>query len=532
MRAIAVSVLVLALFAAPLLAQAEETRYDVIVVGGGAGGLGAAARLAAAGQKVLLLEQHDKFGGYMTAFERGNYRFEASLHMLNSAGPGGDLYELLHRYGVTERVKMNRLDPLYRSIFPHRTFDVPADRDKYETRLGELFPHEKKGFAALIKKISTLRHHMDQLSGLFSASGFKRALLMLGAPIRQGDVLGRLNSTLDELLSEELGDPDAKGAFAQLWGYLGLPPERLSALYFAGMWAGYHEDGGYYPEGGSQAISDAMAQFIVEHGGTVRTGTLVERILTADGRVRGVRVAGGAEYFADYVVSNASAPTTVDKLVGPEQFPADYVKRVHTMERSLSLMQIYLGIKDRRVLAPLGGNHSTFVNTTYRPQEMVDQAVAGDLQRVGYVIVDYGPADPTCAPPGGSVVVITVPLQYDWEHRWHRDEGYAQYTTFKTKVAEQMLERVERLLPGLRASVEVMEIGTPLTNERFTLNPQGAVYGWAHTPGQSIINRLPAETPVSGLYLAGAWTFPGGGQSACLMSGEIAGAMVLKAMGR
>ncbi len=531
MRTIAVGLLVLALLLTPLAVNAAETRYDVIVVGAGAGGLSAAARLTAAGKKVLVLEQHDKVGGFMTAFQRGDYRFEVSLHMLNSAAPGGSLYELLQRYGVTDRVKMHRLDPLYRSIYPDRTFDAPADLAQYEARMQAMFPRDKQGLHNLIRKMTALRKHMMQLGALYTTSGFCRGMKMFFAPFCQGDVVGRIHSTLADLLDEDLSDPRAKGAFAQFWGYLGLPPQRLSALYFTTMWAAYHEDGGFYPEGGSQAISDGLAQFVVAHGGAVRTNALVEHILVEGKKVRGVRLADGSAYQADYVVSNANAPATVDKLVGAAEFPADYVNRIHNSEISFSLAQIYLGLKDRRVLAPLGGNHSTFVNTTYDPQQAWVAGMDGDLDRVNYVIVDYGPADPTCAPPGGTVAVITVPLQYDWAHRWRRDEGYEQYTAWKKHVADKILDRAEKLLPGLRASIAVMEVGTPLTMERFTLNPRGAVYGWAHTPDQSILFRLPPQTPIHGLYLAGAWTFPGAGQSACLLSGEMVGDMIVKAMG-
>jgi phytoene dehydrogenase-like protein len=73
-----------------------------------------------------------------------------------------------------------------------------------------------------------------------------------------------------------------------------------------------------------------------------------------------------------------------------------------------------------------------------------------------------------------------------------------------------------------------MEVGTPLTMEGFTMNPAGTIYGWDAVPEQSMQRRLPQQTPVDNLLLAGAWTFPGCGQSAVLVSGSLAADAILK----
>jgi len=91
-----------------------------------------------------------------------------------------------------------------------------------------------------------------------------------------------------------------------------------------------------------------------------------------------------------------------------------------------------------------------------------------------------------------------------------------------------LIKRAEKHLPGLSSHIEVMEVGSPRTMEHFTLNPKGTIFGWDNIPGQSMMNRLPQETPIPNLFLAGAWTFPGGGQSAVLNSGVMAAQKILK----
>lgn len=511
-------------------ALAEDTQYDAIVVGSGAGGLGAAAQLSGAGKKVLVLEQHDRFGGYMTAFRRGDYRFEVSLHELDGIGPGGHIHDFMADHGVLEKVKFTRLDPLYRSVYPEHTFAIPADLEQYQALLTKNFPQEKQGIKQLFQRMVAMNHQTALAENITSPSWFKRAWNLLLAPFRLKDLAMYLNKPFESLLSKYVQDKKAKGVISQLWGYLGLPPEKLSAIYFTSMWGSYHLGGGYYPEGGSQAISDALAEFVTAHGGTTMTNARVAKILVDDGRVTGVKLTDGREFTAPFVVSNASIPDTVSNLVGEDRWPADYLKKVKSQEISMSVTQIFLGIRDRKVLAPLANAHSTFFNTSYSPLEGYQFAVDGDLEKVDFILVDYGQNDPDCAPPGGSVLAITFPLQYDYQQRWRRDEGYEQYRAVKKQVTEAMLDRVEKVLPGLREQIEVLEMGTPLTMERYTLNPRGAIYGYTMSPEQSILNRIPQETPIEGLYFAGAWTFPGGGQSACLGSGAVAAKMILREM--
>jgi prolycopene isomerase len=64
--------------------------------------------------------------------------------------------------------------------------------------------------------------------------------------------------------------------------------------------------------------------------------------------------------------------------------------------------------------------------------------------------------------------------------------------------------------------------------EGFTLNPGGTIFGWDNVIDQSLFKRLPQKTPIKNLFLAGAWTFPGGGQSAVMSSGQQAANSILK----
>ena len=77
----------------------------------------------------------------------------------------------------------------------------------------------------------------------------------------------------------------------------------------------------------------------------------------------------------------------------------------------------------------------------------------------------------------------------------------------KRAVTEVLVAGAERLIPDLRRRIEVLEVGTPHTMHRYSLNPLGAVYGYAPTADGHTIFKPAPRTNIPGLYLAGAWTF-------------------------
>src|SRR6056297_562460 len=349
----------------------RQKSYDVIVVGAGGGGLAAAARLSEAGKSVLVIEQHDKPGGYMTSFRRGDYRFEVSLHAIDGLDPGGLSHEFFHKIGIYDRITPVRLDPLYRTVYPNLTMDVPADADAYARRLKKAFPGEAEGIDDLFAAFNRIHlameagmHYMrgDVLSGLW---GSVRRPRCLHALLRCWD------DTAAEMIGRYIRNERLIDVFTQLSGFLGGGPDEVSAPVFAAMWNSYHRDGYYYVKGGSQAIADAMAAVVKENGGRLLLSTRVTKIIVEDGAAAGVRTDDGRQYRSRFVISNANAPDTLFKLVGRNHLPADYVSQVENMEIAASAFVVYLGV-DHNYRDCFPETHELFVNTAADGGEALD----------------------------------------------------------------------------------------------------------------------------------------------------------------
>jgi len=143
----------------------EDEPFDVIVVGAGMGGLMAGNALALAGRRVMIVEQHVIPGGYTTNFERDDYRFEVSTHLINGCGPGGVIYEHLRKVGAHDRMQFAKVDTLmyWRDLVHERELALPAALDAFVDTLVSLFPAEEKGLRDFYGKYGRLSEFLFEV---------------------------------------------------------------------------------------------------------------------------------------------------------------------------------------------------------------------------------------------------------------------------------------------------------------------------------------------------------------------------------
>jgi phytoene dehydrogenase-like protein len=498
-------------------------KYDCVVIGAGLGGLSAATMLARNGLSVLLLERHNVPGGYATSFVRGRYEFEIALHELSGIGPPerrGSLYRYLEYLGVADRVEFLHVLNLYRAVFPDVDVTLPSGREPFEAKLCETFPHEAKGIRRFLGRVFDLR---DDFIKIAKQRGAGSPATM---PFRLPHFFRYLPATWEHVLDRDVKDHRARAVLSQYWGYVGMPPSQISFLYFATTLAAYVKRGAAFPKGRSQALSSSFLSTFEELGGKARMNCGVERITTANGRVTGVITEGGEEIASDWIVSNADPITTCREMISSDKVPSDFFRRLQSSEVAASTVNVYLGVA--RTYEELGlTEHEIFVNDDYdlnRHYEMM-RAIGSPP---AIAVTCYNVVYPGISPPGTSVVVLTA-LAYG--EPWYQVPP-AEYVETKNRVADAMIERAERIAPGLREYAEVVEVSTPVTNMRYAGAMGGSIYGFNQPPRDNLVWRMGHRGPLDGLYFVGAWTQPGGGFEPAVMSGQMAGGAIVRKVGK
>jgi phytoene dehydrogenase-like protein len=499
-------------------------KYDVIVIGAGLGGLTAATRLARKGLSVLLLERHNIPGGYATSFVRGRYEFEIALHELSGIGPPekrSAFFRFLEDLGVAERVELVQIDHLYRSVYPDMDITLPHGTEAYTQTLVDAFPHEEDGLRRFLDIIWGLEREVVSLEEQL-LRGSLSIPKVAALPAKIPNVIKYLPATWGDVLRTFVRDPKARAVLSQYWGYFGLPPSRCSFFYFALGLAGYVKKGASFPRGRSQALSNAFVSAFESWGGELRLGCGVKRITHGSGRVTGVVTESGDHFMTDRIVSNVGPINLAHDLIGIDAVPARWLRGLKRSEIGLSSVNVYLGVN--RSPEELGvTEHEFFLNRDYDADDHYDR-MCNLRAPGGMVAACYNQVIPDVSPPGTSLFTLTT---LSSGKAW-RDVPPEKYVEVKTRIAEGMLDMTEKVLPDLRRYAEVVEVATPLTCMRYSGNIDGAIYGFANHPWDHTVLRLGQKGPLDGMYLAGAWTQPGGGFQPSMSSGQTAAALILK----
>jgi phytoene dehydrogenase-like protein len=232
----------------------------------------------------------------------------------------------------------------------------------------------------------------------------------------------------------------------------------------------------------------------------------------------------GLVVHARAAVSNASPSATVGLL--PDGLVDDsWGDEVRSETPALASLVVHLGL-DRDVAAEGWDHHEFFDMAGYDLDAEYEAIVSGEFDKAGMIISNYTVVDPDCAPEGGSVLALTVLAPWDYEDVWGTGgdlDSYGdneRYKEIKEAVADALIDRAAEWIPGLRESIVVRKVGTPLTNVRYVMQPHGSLYGREQTV-MSQMNRRKPTTPVDNLFLAGAWV-GGGGMTLAVGSGRSA----------
>ncbi len=499
-----------------------KKEYPVVVIGGGLGGLSAAAHLARNGFPVTLVEQHDIPGGYATTFDRagGKFTFDVSLHATMSAK--GGLRKSLEGAGVLDKVETVELPELCRIITPNHDLIWPQrNPEAIIKQLSDLFPDQAPGIQGFFDEIMGI---LDEAIKPFDSDSWWDKLTF---PFTRRKMWGIRNKTLADVLEDYVTDPKLRSILSTYWPYYGLPPSKLSGFLYSIATSAYIRFGGHYIKQHSQDLSNALMDAIEAKAGRVMLGTEAEKIVMEDGAVSGVILADGKQLKARAVISNASVPATMKMLpknTGPAKLSSktrDYLKKLDTYRPSLSSFVVWLGL-NQEVHRKVKG-YEIWIDRDYDPEKAYQGSLACDPHKAGLLVTLYDNAYKGYSNAGTSTVVVMMLSGYEPWRRFEADYFTGRkdaYHKEKDRIAGALIEEAEKwVIPGLSSMIEVMEAATPLTNISYTGNPEGAIYGYEQSMDNAYMTRLDRRTPFKGLYLASAWTRPGGGYQPCLGSG-------------
>ena len=480
---------------------------SVIVIGGGTAGLSAGCYAQMNGYRCQLFEMHRLPGGLCTSWTRKGYTVDGCAHWLVGSSPGSLMNNIWRELGAVQGRGFVNHDQYMRFEGPDgRHITLYTDVDRLEAHLLEIAPEDRKPIRDLTKAVRRFARFpmlVDRPQELWRGRDKLRLMTRIAPWL---PALRRWGWTSIGEFASRITHPLLREAFEGFF----LP--EMPALFMLMTFAWLHGHDAGYPIGGSLALSQSIERRFRRLGGEITYETKVERILVERGRAVGVRLADGSEHRADWVISAADGHQTLFKMLGTQYVDAGLRRRYEELIPFSPLVHIGLGI--RRDLRDLPATVSGISLPVGHADPRLD--IPGrSIRRFTFHPYNY---DPNLAPPGATMATVMVESDYDAWVELGRDR--AAYKARKAEIASAITAALDRRYPGMGDDIDMVDVATPLTFERYTGNWRGSYEGWIPTPA-NFRERLPKSLPaVDHFLMAGHWVEIGGGLPPAAYSGR------------
>jgi all-trans-retinol 13,14-reductase len=464
--------------------------YDAVVIGSGMSGLVAANLLAMHGRRVLVLEQHHHFGGYLQSFMLHRTPFDSGCHYVGGMGEGQVFDRYLRYLGVRDALTVEALDPEGFDVlqYPEWSFAIPVGYPRLEARLVERFGHEAAGIRRFLAEVrqEVLHFPMYTLAPAEDPMG------------RSPDPDRTVAQVLDACGVRDVRAREVLSAYRAL--YFVAPHEAPFAMH-AFVFDSFVQ-GAFTFHGGGNAVMKALVARLRAQGGVARRRVRVTQVaLDAHGRVRGVHTADGAFVEAPLVIA-AIDPKVAVSLLPPGAVRPVYRHRVERLRPGIGGLGAYLRV-DADLSRLRGANY--FIQSS---PEGTDPLFTEAWWRSGAPPPVFITASSTREPGwrGPSTVVVLSGMRDAAFARWAGTRTGARgpdYEAVKAELGHRMLAPARRLIPELDTHLVSADFSTPLTHRDYTLNEGGAIYGIHHDLRQSAGRGVSWRTRVQGFLLSG-----------------------------
>ena len=486
---------------------------SVAIIGAGMGGLAAGVYGQLNGYQTDIFEMHSRPGGQCASWTRQGYTFDACIHHLFGCNDTSAIYQLWHELGAMPR-RLVATEECVAVASPEGTvFRDYYDPDLLEEHLLQFAPAD-----------TAVIHDYANATRAVAKADFMGAAMM-GAT---GSLLGMTPRLLPTLkwfkatmaaLGERFTDPFLRAAFPLLVYSM---PETPAIVHLARH--GYGMNGALqWPLGGAATLAASIASRYKELGGQVHYRQRVTGILVENDRAAGVKLADGTQHRADMVISNADGRKTImDLLRGRYTDAAVRGYCAAPVDETPWAVHVFLGVN-----RDLSAEPSSLVMLLDEPVTIANHTTKSiEMQLYGF--------DRTMAPGGKGVIKVELVSGYKYWKELSTDR--ARYEEEKQKVADQTIALLEPQFPGIRQQVEVVDVPTLLTWERY----MGGTHGFANMPVKKggIIGSLLGRgqlTSLPGLgdfRMVGAWATSAGALFANALSGKNAVKAICKADGK
>ena len=457
----------------------EANRKTTLIIGGGLGGLVTGALLSKEGYKVTVLEKNSIIGGGLQSFYRHNVEFPTGMHIFGGFNDGGNLKKIFDYLNITEKLHLQPTDDnacdVVTIIEDNATYYLPKGKENFVNYLAKIFPEEQENIKNYVEKLFDLSQEED-LFYLRESSPEPNFTTL------SEDFLNPYNQLIDRYIHNQ--------KLKNLLGYLGPlfgGVENMTPAFFNALLSVLHIGGTFQFVGGSQQMADLLMKVIENGGGKVLANEEVIKINVENHLVTDVLTKNGNTYHADSYISDVH-PDVLLKVISDDAFPTAFKKRIHSIPESSSSFKVYIKFKEKAFHYI---NHPCYyIDNQYEwPKKFMYMTPPVENQD------DFA-----------QTMIIICMMDFDEVRRWEdTSTGHrgSDYELWKTERTEMIINRMEKIYPRFRDSIEFSFASSPLTIRDFYGNKEGSNYGFQKDSNDLMLSQMSVFTKVKNLFLTG-----------------------------
>ncbi|MGN8171824.1 phytoene desaturase family protein [Agrobacterium sp. 22117] len=512
----------------------EMAEFDAVVLGAGHNGLAAAVHLAAKGWKVAVVEAKTSAGGAVKTQELIEPGFRHDLAAMNlSMFAGSAFHQTYAQELAAHGLKFVPASKCFASVFPDGThLGIGTDLSINKAAIAALSEKDAESFAAMSDDFGAKAPHLFGLLGapmpsFQSAKTVWKAWRAGGIPLLT-DLLRLLLSSPRGFLDRHFDNEKLKVTMAT-WGlHLDFPPDASGGALFPYLETMADQAFGMViGEGGADTIIKAMVSLLESKGGEVFLNSPATSVDVFSGTKKIVTLADGRRLTAKRaIISNIHPKLLFDGVVKNSQLPPKFVEGIKSYRSGPGAMMIHLTLDDLPDwTASPDLNSYAYIHiapTLSMMTKVYDDAISGLLPQEPALVVGQPTAlDPTRAPDGKHVLWVQVRvLPAEIKGDAAGEIAAKDWASVKDAYAERVISIIENYAPGFRSKIRGKSVWSPLDLQAENPNLIGGdSLSGSHHLDQNFLFRPVAgysryKSPIDGLYMCGAATWPGAGTGA------------------
>ncbi|GHU61123.1 hypothetical protein FACS189418_0250 [Clostridia bacterium] len=476
----------------------------VVIIGAGIAGLSAGIYAQKSGFDVTICEQHSMSGGMCTSWRRKGYLFEGTLHWLTGSSEKTGLYKIWNETGaLNPKVKIQLKDPFRMVESVHGPLFFYRDIEKTVKQLLPLYPKEKKHLLRLMQDVKTIAKLETPAENIKHLRMKNKPKIKWSKWLKMTPAFFRIVQLSNQSCKDYLKDfsPELKNLFK-------ITPDNFNAAAMFFTFGTIHAEDAGYPEGGSLPMIKRMEETFLAAGGKLHLKTKVKKVNIQQGKVNAVE--GETEVFPADAVVVTQETIAANKQLFEQPLTEKWIQEICRNTKPAVCTFICIGIREKLEYLPVW-NPKKPLEYANRTHDTLDFNLFSDED--GF------------APKGCTA--LTMEMLGDTYKFWKKAKKEGRYEQEKENLAQQISDAFEEKFPGYKEKIEVIDIATPLTYERYTSAYHGS---WMSVfrVGE-ILKRYPGDvSSVKGLYFAGHRMTKPGGLPIALVSGRKAAQLICR----